>query len=485
MADPAVPPTLVVVLGATGDLMQRKMLPAFLRLSSRGELPAGSRILGVARKALDDKGFREKALSSLEAEKAGDPATLKSFCEENLFYQSLGQAGEKDFQALRNRIEALEASEHLTQSRVLYLALPYDAFTPTLEGLGKAGLARGPGNVRVVIEKPFGEDLASAEALNRTLHSYFDEKQVYRIDHYLGKETVQNLMVFRFANMFVESLWDRQGIDHVEVTVAESLGLEGRAEYYDHAGALRDMVQNHVTQILSLVAMEPPATADEEAVRNEKVKVLRSIVPPGPSDVVRGQYTAGIVGETKVPGYLQEPGIPPQSQTETYVALRLRIPNWRWQTVPFFLRTGKRLPAKSTRVVVIFRAPPVSFFQSEEDYELNPDRLTMYLQPQEGFELAFEIKVPGQGIRVQTHRMRFQYSDVFGPLPDGYETLLADILKGDATHFVRADEVEAAWRLYDPILKAPPPVVPYPAGSPGPEEVKRLAEEWGHHWSSA
>ncbi len=475
-------PHLFVVLGATGDLMQRKMLPALYRLSARGEFPATSRILGAARHSLTDEAFQEQARASLLAEKVGSPPEVEKFCRDRLYFQSLGKETPEDYRALGERIQALEKASGLPGNRIFYLALPLEAFGPTLTALGEAGLSRGPGFTRVVIEKPFGEDLKSAEALNDLLHKHFEEKQVYRIDHYLGKETVQNLLVFRFANMFVESLWNRQGVDHVEITVAESLGVEGRAGYYETSGALRDMIQNHVTQILTLVAMEPPATRDEDAIRNEKVKVLRSAIRLTAADVVRGQYTAGTVGGQGVPGYREEPGVDPTSGTETFVALRLKLANWRWQGVPFFIRTGKRMPAKSSRVVVIFRAPPVSFFQSEEDYEVSPDRLTILIQPEEGFELAFEIKVPGRGIRVQTHRMKFHYGDVFGELPDGYETLLLDVMLGDATLFVRADEVEESWSLYDPVLKDPSPLVFYQAGSMGPSEVSRLAEEWGHRW---
>jgi glucose-6-phosphate 1-dehydrogenase len=475
-------PHVFVVLGATGDLMQRKMLPALYRLSARGELPAGSLILGAARHSLTDETFQEQAKASLLAEKVGSPEEVGRFCRDRLRFQGLGKETPEDYRALSERIQALEKAAGLPGNRIFYLALPLEAFGPTLTALGQAGLSKGPGFTRVVIEKPFGEDLKSAQALNALLHQHFEEKQVYRIDHYLGKETVQNLLVFRFANMFVESLWNRQGVDHVEITVAESLGVEGRAGYYETSGALRDMIQNHVTQVLTLVAAEPPATRDEDAIRNEKVKVLRSAVRLTAADVVRGQYTAGTVEGRPVPGYREEPGVDPRSGTETFVALRLRIANWRWQGVPFFIRTGKRMPAKSSRVVVIFRAPPVSFFQSEEDYEVSPDRLTILLQPEEGFELAFEVKVPGRGIRVQTHRMKFHYADVFGELPDGYETLLLDVMLGDATLFVRADEVEESWRLYDPILKDPPPLVFYPAGTMGPAEVAHLAEEWGHRW---
>ncbi|EQD39202.1 glucose-6-phosphate 1-dehydrogenase, partial [mine drainage metagenome] len=409
-------------------------------------------------------------------------ADVQAFCERTLYYQPLDNQSGTGYQTLRGRIEQVEKEHRLPGNRIFYLALPLEAFGPTLQGLGEAGLNRGAGWTRVVIEKPFGRDLASAVALNALAHRYFEEKQIYRIDHYLGKETVQNLLVFRFANVFFESLWNRDRIDHVEITVAESLGVEGRAGYYESSGALRDMVQNHVTQLLTLVAMEPPATKDEDAIRSEKVKVLHSAVRIVPDDVVRGQYGPGKLNDLPLPGYRQEPGVLPNSDTETYIALRLKIANWRWQNVPFFLRTGKRLRGKSSRVVVTFKAPPVSFFQTEQEYEVNPDRVTMLLQPQEGFELAFEIKIPGREMRVQTHRMKFHYADVFGELPDGYETLLVDVMGGDASLFVRDDEIEESWRLYAPILEHPPAVVFYPAGSDGPVEAQRLVEEWGHAW---
>jgi glucose-6-phosphate 1-dehydrogenase len=485
MDRPSVDRHLFVVLGATGDLMQRKLLPALCRLRQRGEFPAGGTILGVARRPMDDATFRTAAAGWLLAEKLGSAEELRSFSETTLAYHRLEDESPASFERLKGGIEALEKAKGLPGNRIFYLALPPEAVRPTLDGLGSAGLAAGPGWTRVVIEKPFGRDLASAQELNQAVHAHFGESQVYRIDHYLGKETVQNLLVFRFANMFIESLWNRETVERVEITVAESLGVEGRAAYYETSGALRDMIQNHVTQILTLVAMEPPATRSEEAIRNEKVKVLRSIAPVGPSDVVRGQYTAGTVDGAPVSAYLAEPGVAPASTTETYAALRLKITNWRWQGVPFFLRSGKRLPAKSSRVVLTFKAPPVTFFPTEQAYEVNPDRVSILIQPAEGFEIAFEIKVPGRELRVQTHRMKFHYSDVFGPLPDGYETLLLDAMLGDPTLFVRADEVEASWRVYDAVLRDPPATVLYPAGTWGPEAARRLAEEWGHRWEEA
>ncbi len=472
---------LFVVFGATGDLMQRKLLPVLCRLGTGGKLPAGSLVLGVARRPMDDAAFRALALASMAS--SGTAEVARPYCERSLFYQSVPDESPASFAALRRRIEELEKQHGLEGNRVFYLALPLEAFGPTLTGLGVAGLNAGPGWTRVVLEKPFGRDLASAQELNRIARRYFEEKQIYRIDHYLGKETVQNLLVFRFANMFIESLWSRERIEQVEITVAERLGVEGRAAYYEQSGALRDMVQNHATQILTLIAMEPPATRDEDSIRNEKVKVLQSVVRLTPGDVVRGQYAPGSLNGAAIAGYRQEPGVSPTSGTETYVALRLRIANWRWQSVPFFVRTGKRMPVKSTRVVLTFKAPPVSFFQTAEEYSANPDRISILIQPDEGFELAFEVKVPGRELRVQTHRMEFHYADVFGELPDGYETLLVDMLLGDPTLFVRADEVEESWRLYDPILRSPPPLAFYPAGSWGPSEARTLVEGWGYRWS--
>lgn len=482
MAGPAPQPHVFVVLGATGNLMQLKLLPALYRLSASGQIPPGTVVLGTARRPLDDEGFRTLAAASLTAANVGTADQIRAFCTSTLWYHQLEGDTPASFQALKQRVESTEQEHHLPGNRILYLAVPLEAIGPSVQGLGLAGLNQGPGWTRVVLEKPFGQDFASARALNLQLREYFQEQQIYRIDHYLGKETVQNLMVFRFANMFVESLWNRERIEQVEITVAEQIGVEDRAEYYDSSGALRDMIQNHVTQLLTLIALEPPATRHPDELRNEKVKVLRSAMRVQPSDVVRGQYTAGTIAGAPVRGYREEDGIAPNSQTETFVAMRLKVDNWRWRGVPFFLLTGKRLPTKATRVVVTFKAPPVSMFQTVEDYEVNPDRVSILVQPEEGFELAFEIKVPGREIRVQTHRMKFHYADVFGPLPDGYDTLLIEVMLGDPTHFVRADEVEESWRIYAAVLANPPPLVFYPAGSEGPPEARTLVEEWGRRW---
>jgi glucose-6-phosphate 1-dehydrogenase len=342
-----------------------------------------------------------------------------------------------------------------------------------------------------VVEKPFGYDLDSARALNEQVHAHFDEEQVYRIDHYLGKETVQNLMAFRFGNALFESMWNREHIDRMEITVAEPLGVGGRAGYYDQSGHVRDMVQNHLTQLLTLIAMEPPSSMDANAIRDEKVKVLNAVQQPDPkADVVLGQYEAGTVGGEPVSGYRDESDVPPGSDTETFAAMRLNVANWRWQGVPFFLRTGKRLPRKLTQIAVRFQSAPVSLFQGDgapcipqdAHCEAPPNELLITLQPDEGFDLRFEVKAPGNSdggsMALETQQLSFSYQDAFGPVPDAYETLLRDIIVGDPTLFVRADEVEASWQLYAPLLEAAPPVHSYEAGRWGPDAVDRLLPTW-------
>ena len=335
---------------------------------------------------------------------------------------------------------------------------------------------------RLVIEKPFGKNLASAQELNGVLHQHFEESQVYRIDHYLGKETVQNLLVFRFANPVFESLWNRDRVESVEITVCESLGVEKRAGYYDKSGALRDMVQNHLTQLLTLTAMEVPAAFEADAIRDEKVKVLKSIAPLDPEYVIMGQYEEGHVEDEKVVGYLEEEGVPADSQTETFVALRVMIDSWRWQGVPFYLRTGKRMDDRLTKIVVNFRSAPISLFPRHRNQQPKPNRLILTLQPNEGFELGFEVKSPGQDMTTQTQRLSFEYGEVFGPLQEGYETLLFDVITDDQTLFVRSDEVEMSWSLYEPLLEAEFPIYNYESGSWGPQEAHFMLAKAGHRW---
>ncbi len=484
MARPGVDPHLFVIFGGTGDLAGRMLLPALYEVSNGlSEASPPFRVLGCARHPLSEAEFRATSLRWLMRSHVAPRPKLRRWVDRVLSYQSLGAESADEYRALADRVVAVEKAAHLPGHRVFYLALPSEAIPATVEALGRAGLNHGPGWTRLVIEKPFGRDLASAEKLNEQIHAHFDEPSIYRIDHYLGKETVQNLIVFRFANMLFESVWNRDRVDHVEITVAENLGVEDRATYYDHSGALRDMVQSHLTQLLALTAMEVPSSLDADQVRNEKVKVLRSIEPIRPEDVVRGQYRAGALGGQRLPGYREEPGARPRSPTETFVALRLRINSWRWHGVPFFLRTGKRLPAKRTEIVVHFRSPPVWFFGPRRSSEITANRLTITLQPDEGFELAFEIKRPGHAIELETHRLHFLYSEAFGPLADAYQTLILDIMRGDQTLFVRADEAEEAWRVYAPILTDPPPLQPYPAGTWGPKAADRLIAAGGHRWS--
>ncbi len=479
-------PATLVVLGATGDLMRRKLLPALYQMTARRLLDERSQILAVARGAdLDDRGFRAWARRALLAAGFAVDGPAARWCAECLHYHSVGRGEPEDYLALAARLAGLERAEHLPANRIFYLALPPRVFPGTIRGLGEAGMNHSAGWTRLVVEKPFGRDLTSAQELNRVIHAYFDESQVYRIDHYLGKETVQNLLVFRFANPIFETLWNRERVDHVQITVAEDVGVEDRADYYEQAGAFRDMVQNHLSQLLTLVAMEIPGAFEADAIRNEKIKVLRSIMPIRARQVVFGQYAQGQVAGRDVLGYRQEPGIASGSTTETFAALRMEIANWRWHGVPFYLRTGKRLPRRLSQIVVTFHCPPVSVFQPFDSCTIHSNALVMTLQPDEGFDLAFEVKAPGQPITLQTHRLHFRYAEAFSPLPDAYETLLLDVLLGDQTLFVRADEVEAAWRLYAPLLDHPPATEFYASGTWGPSGAEGLLVREGRRWFPA
>jgi glucose-6-phosphate 1-dehydrogenase len=477
---------LVVVLGATGDLMQRKLLPVLYRLTAEGG-PAAERcmILGVARsKEHTDASYGELARDALVTFGKVPAAKAKAWAARYVRYCGLGQNTSADFRSLGARIQKLEAEHQLPGNRIFYLALPPSTFPRHITGLGEAGLSKAPGFARLVIEKPFGTDLSSAQALNDLVHRHFDETQVYRIDHYLGKETVQNLLAFRFGNAVFESLWNRDRVRCVEITVAESLGVEKRAGYYDQAGALRDMMQNHITQLLTLAAMEVPARFEARSIRHEKEKVLRSIVPYAAGDVVFGQYAAGEVDGQRVPGYREEEGVAAGSETETFVAARFMVNNWRWQGVPFYVRTGKRLPRRVSELVVTFRRAPVAMFEFN-DAAVSSNRLVVRLQPDEGFDLYFGAKTPGDGFELKTQRLHFGYADAYGDLPDAYQTLLLDVMTGDQTLFVHAEEVETSWRLYTPLLEEPPRVHPYAAGTWGPVAADQLAGENGDRWWTA
>jgi len=473
-------PSTLVVFGATGDLARRKILPALWRLFARGATGAGCAVVGTSRDAsVDDARFREVAVESvLKAHKTADAAAVRAWADRWLYFH----AADKDLAPLRARVEEVEQALGLPGNRSFYLSLPPAAFPKTVDQLGGCGLTAGPGWKRLVVEKPFGRDLASARELNAIVHRHFDESQVYRIDHYLGKETVQNLLVFRFANAMFESVWDRDHVESVMITVAEELGVEERAGYYETAGALRDMVQSHLTQLMTLVAMEVPPAMDADSIRAEKLKVLRSVRPLAPTDAVLGQYEPGEVNGADVPGYRAEPGVTPDSRTETFAALTLHLENWRWQGVPFHLRTGKRMPRRLTEIEIKFRRAPVWMFRrgalapDGPGTELHRNTLLVTLQPNEGFTLYFDVKAPGDPFRIRRLPLHFTYAEEFGDsLPEAYETLVRDVLAGDQTLFVHAAEVEASWALYAPLLDGRRAVYPYRAGSWGPDEAAHVS----------
>jgi glucose-6-phosphate 1-dehydrogenase len=459
----------IVVVGATGDLAQRKLLPALYNLSRDKLLPAHGAIIGTAPFHWDDARFREHARQA-----------LASFSRTGI--------DDGDFEKFASRLRFVPLDEHgdlgvvrphLTQSRrIVYLAVPPSVFGPLITAIGISGLADG---TSIIIEKPFGHDLASAVELNRTLHAVLPEERVFRIDHYLGKETVQNLLVFRFGNSLFERVWSRDAIARVEITVAESIGVEQRGKLYEEIGAIRDIVQNHMFQVLALIAMEPPISFEAEALRNEKVKVLRAIHPIEPRNVVRGQYTAGTIEGEPVAAYRSEPGVSPESTTETFAALRLHLDAWRWSGVPFLLRTGKRLARRDSRVVIVFHEVPLRLFREVGVHRMESNRLVVRIQPDEGIALSFSAKQPGPEVAAQSVEMNFSYDAAFRTSPpEAYERLLHDALAGDHTLFIREDEVERGWAAVQPVLDNPPPITFYEAGSWGPHEAERIAAPG--HW---
>ncbi len=472
-----IPPYLLVIVGGTGDLARRKLLPAIYRLREKN-LSEFYLIAAGTGKKHNDETYRDFIARSLQED--GVDMGEASDTMDWMYYQSVGGGSLDEYRQLGERVQQLEKERNLTGNRIFYLAVPPSVFPNAIKNLGESGLNKSGGSVKLVVEKPFGQDLKSARELNALVHKYFDEEQIYRIDHYLGKETVQNLLAFRFSNAMFESLWNRDRVERVEITVAETVGVEHRAGYYDRVGALRDMIQNHLTQILTLIAMEVPTALEADAVRHEKVKVLRAISPISPGDVVFGQYTRGAVEGKEAVAYYEEEGIGNQSATETFVALKLNISNWRWQGVPFVLRTGKRMFKGITEVAITFRRPPVSIFRQFSIMDIQPNKLIMTLQPSEGFDLFFKVKEPGDSYRLSTQKLHFQYSEIFGRIPDAYETLLLDVLRGDQTLFVRADEVESSWELYTPLLSQKFEIHKYASGTWGPEVAERLLD--GDKW---
>lgn len=467
-------PALFVIFGGTGDLSRRKLLPALCRNQVEGHIGDRFRVIAVGRSEKPDESFREVVRESLA--RAGFDNEAIARLADRTHYHGLGGGSEADYRGLGKRLADLGAAHDIPPNHAFYMSLPPRAFAPTAAGLGGVGLNRSEGWTRLVVEKPFGRDLGSARELNELLHRHFSEDQIYRIDHYLGKETVQNLLVFRLANAFIEANWNRDRIEAVQVTVGEHLGVGTRAEYYDHAGAIRDMVQNHLTQLLTLVAMEIPTSFEANAIRAEKIKVLKMLQPLREDSVIRGRYTAGEINGKAVPGYLDEPGVPDDSNTETFVAFRMFVDSWRWQGVPFYLRTGKRLPHKTTQIAVRFRDAPVSFFEKMGCNQDTHDVLTITLQPNEGFSFYIDIKTPGSPLNLERIPLKFHYEGHFdGSMPDAYQTLLLDVLEGDQTLFVHGDEVEESWRIYTPLLENPPPIFGYPAGTWGPPEASSFA----------
>ena len=478
----------MVILGASGDLTRRKLIPSLLHLLADGLLPEDFVVLGVGRKPLSDEAFREEQRSAAEV----DAPVWTRFAPQ-LFYLTLDLDQPGSYAQIAERLERLEAGKSSERGRLFYLALPPSVYAETIEGLSRSGAmprreSTDPRWVRIIIEKPFGTSLATAEALNRVVRAAVAEHQVYRIDHYLGKETVQNLLVFRFANSIFEPVWNRHHIHHVQITAAESMGIEHRARYYEEAGVVRDMFQNHLLSLLSLVAMEPPASFSAEMVRDEKAKVLNAVRADG---AVRGQYGAGQIDGERVPGYRDEADVSDDSVTPTFAAIRCQIENWRWQGVPFFLRSGKRLAKRDTEIVVQFRDPPHVMFTLEPGHAIAANVLVFQVQPDEGLSLSFEIKQPGAGVRLCSARMEFSYQDAFGPVEhEAYETLLLDCMVGDSMLFLRSDATEASWRVVDPILaeweRTPPSDFPnYPAGSWGPPAADQLIARAGTAWHNA
>ena len=487
-------PSVLVIFGAGGDLAWRKLIPALYNLHLDRRLPERFAIIGVGRRSLSDDAFRDRLREGVAEFSRRGHAVDDDWAafSRQIGYLSEDFSNSESGQVLSTRLQELDDTWQTRAERVFYLAIPPGAMGAAAAHLQRLGVCRDCQRDRIVVEKPFGRDLSTAQALNSLLGSMFVESQIYRIDHYLGKETVQNILAFRFANSLFEPVWDRRYIDHVQITVAESVGVEERGGYYDQSGALRDMVQNHLLQILSLVAMEPPVSFDADEVRNRKVDVLRALRPIRPEEVhrlaVRGQYGPGSYANERVAGYRDESGVAAESSTETYAALKLYVDNWRWQGVPFYLRTGKRMPTKVSEVSILFRPAPHQPFPDAAAESWQPNRLVIRIQPEEGIVARIQAKQPGTRFLLGGVDMQFRYREAFRtPPPEAYETLLLDALRGDATLFMRGDQVECAWAVVSPILEVwdsvPPVDFPdYRAGSWGPEAADLLIAKDGHNW---
>jgi glucose-6-phosphate 1-dehydrogenase len=492
------PPCAVVIFGANGDLTKRKLMPSLYRLAWEGRLAPGFAVIGVSRTPLSDDQFREhmrESVSKYLEDSPFDEDLWRSFAQ-GLFYMPGDVADQSAYQRLGGCLGEVQQARQTGGNALFYLSTQPSQYAPIAEGIAAAGLAKGDGWRRIIIEKPFGRDLASAKELNTRLQKVFDESQIYRIDHYLGKETVQNILAFRFGNGIFEPLWNRRYIDHVQITAAESIGVEGRGAYYQEAGALRDMIQNHLLQVMATVAMEPSSTFSSDAVRDERAKLLRSIHVMRPEEIaanaVAGQYGSGRVGGQETPGFRQEKGVDQASQTETYVAATFLVGNWRWAGVPFYIRTGKSLPKRVSEIAIHFRSAPLAVFHNEpndgdDGGEAMPNLLILRIQPEEGISLKFVSKRPGAGMTLRPVSMDFNYGSSFGERsPSAYETLLLDAIVGDATLYTRQDMVEASWSVVQPILdywgtqKFAFPN--YAAGSWGPAAADEMLARRGHAW---